>query len=575
MRLSLLALSLTSLACAASAQISLIKDIRPGRTGSWTGKIAAAGDIVFFSANDGKIGNTLWRTNGAAPGTFHLKTQLKNPKWFMPAGRLLFFSASDATNGQELWVSDGSAAGTKIPKKLMKGLLNSTKAIVASQNGIAYFFADSIVNNRRQTGFWRSDGTTNGTFQLKAGTLGFRRYTFWRSAGFGKHLYFLNRESGSGELWRTDGSIAGTTRVFTFANRAKQIAPLIGWNGRLWCDVIQNAKHELWTSDGTRSGTKLFRLGLATSATPADSGNVMYFGFAPSGSGTRNELWKTDGTLKGTSLVTKKVSFSNTRGVPIGGRKIFFPGFANNSVYPWVTDGTANGTIQLSSTAMAQTTLFEYRLARVGNGSIVAYHGSSAKGRELWVSNGTVQGTKLAFDFYPGFQSGMGTWTFERAGNNYVMILADGKTGFGAGEPHALALNWFGAAFNEMYGVGCTGTNGIPVLRGVGGAPTLGNKNFALELENARPSAIAVLGLSPRPDSIQIGPCTLLIQIATSILEGRQTDAAGKLHIPVSVPNNPALVGINIYWQEIIIDPKGSLVSNFALSNGLRTLVGR
>lgn len=574
-RVYLSTLVLASFAVSASAQVTLLKDIRAGRLGSASAAaIASNGEYAIFAADDGAtLGRTVWSTNGSPAGTFHLRTGLKNPRYFTSAGSLMFFSASDASNGEELWVSDGTSAGTVIPKKLMNGLNNSTQAVVASHNGIVYFFAYGLVNNRRQLGLWRSDGSANGTFLLRAGTLGFgTRYTLWKSAGLGTDLYFLNRETGSGELWKTDGTVAGTTLVYTFKDRAKEISPRIGFRGRVWCDVIQSAKHELWESDGTSAGTKLLIKGSPTAMTTADSGDVMYFGFAPSGTGVATELWKTDGTIAGTSMVTNKVTITNTPGVAIGGRRIFFPGYVSRAMRPCVTDGTANGTIVLSTTVnMAQTTNFEYSLTRIGNGSVVAFHGSSAQGFELWVTNGTPQGTKI-LDFRAGSWSGMPAWTFARARENFVLGLDDGKIGF---EPHAIALTWFGAAFNEPYGRGCAGSNGVPRLRGTGGAPTLGNSNFALELENALPNAIAVLGLSPKPAGLAIGPCTLYIDIATSILEGRQTDANGKLRIPVVVPNNPSLIGINVYWQEIVIDPKGSLISKFALSNGLRTLVGQ
>ncbi|MCB9883673.1 MAG: hypothetical protein H6832_17365 [Planctomycetes bacterium] len=583
MHLSLLALLVASLTSVAAAQVTLLKDIRPGRLGSSGTEIVSDGNFAVFAANDGgTLGNTVWATNGSPAGTYYLRTGLKNPKWFASTGDKMFFSASDAQNGQELWVTDGTPSGTVIPKKLMNGLLDSTVAVVTTHEGSVYFFAYGLVNNQRTLGLWCSDGSASGTILLKTGTLGFSTSTiatYWRSASLGKDLYFLNRETGTGELWKTDGTVAGTQMVFTFNDRAKQISPLIGWKGKVWCDVIQNAKHELWTSDGTSAGTSFLVNGwAANSMTPADSGDVMYFGFAPSGTGTYTELWKTDGTLAGTQSITNQVTMldappGHTQGVPLGGRKVFFAGRVGNAMWPFVTDGTATGTVQLSSTInMWVSPQFGYHIARVGDGSVAVFHSASNMGQELGLTDGTPQGTKV-FDFRPGLSiTGMPTWGFVRTRENYVLYFDDGVIG---NEPYAIALTWFGAAFNEQYGTGCSGTNGVPVLRGVGGAPTLGNNNFALELSNARPNAIAVLALSPQPAALTIGPCTILVDIATSILEGRTTDAAGVLRVPVVVPNNASLIGINVYWQEIVIDPQGSLVSQFALSNGLRTLVGR
>ena len=577
MRFSLLTLAIASLfAAAAPAQIARLKDIRAGRLGSvqWPSGSQTAmvsnGEVAIFVADDGAaLGRTVWRTNGSPAGTFHLKTGLKNPRWLTSAGRLMFFSASDSANGEELWVTDGTSAGTRIPKKLMNGLLNSTQAIVATHNGIVYFFAYGMVSNRRTLGLWRSDGTANGTFLLKTGTLGFSlRFlaTRWRSAPLGKDLYFLNQETGVGELWKTDGTVAGTKQVFR--DRTKWIAPIITWKGRLWCDVVASAKHELWTSDGTAAGTKQFVKGWAVQPTPAASGDVMYFSFAPTGTGQQNELWKTDGTAAGTTRVTNKISITSSPGVPLGGRKIFFSGRGK----PWVSDGTAAGTVQLSSTFnIFITPDFKYKMARVGDGSVAIFQSSGSLGAELAITDGTPQGTRQ-IDFYKGGRSGMPVWGWARTRENFALFLDDGKAGL---EPHAIALTWFGAAFNEPYGRGCSGTNGVPKLRGVGGAPTLGNSKFALELTDARPNGIAVLCLSAKPANIPLGPCTLLIDLTGAMLEGRPIDAAGKLRVPLAVPNSTALIGLNVYWQDIVIDPKGALANQFAFSNGLRTLIGR
>lgn len=558
----------------ATAQFTLQKDIRPGRLGSVRSGMVSTGDIAYFVADDGKLGATLWRTNGSPAGTFHLRTGLKNVKDLTAVGNKLLFRADDGKSGDELWVSDGSSAGTRLVVDLRPGSWSSMRAIVASDANRVYFFAQGMSNNKLQLGLWASDGTQKGTVLLKAGGLGFTSYTYrlWRSVSYKGQLYFWINVTGSVDLWRSNGTAAGTQKVHSLG-RSTSIKPMVAWNGLLWCDVVRNAKHEIWTSDGTSAGTKKFMAGLTTSLAGdamVPAGKTMFFGLAPSGTGALSQLWKTDGTVAGTKAISTSMGILG--GVAVGEGRAFVVGFGSGGVRPWVTDGSAKGTIQLSTTGMmAQSVSFGYSFERVGTGSVVAFHGSSANGQELWVTDCTPQGTK-EIDYNKGWRVGMGAWAFARAKENYVFALDDGKIG---SEPYAVRLTWFGAAFDEPYGTGCKGAAGIPVLRGIGGAPKLGTSNFALDLTKARPKAVAVFALSAAPATLPIGRCTLLVSLAGSVLEGRLTDANGAARIPLAVPNNPSLVGINFYTQAIVIDPNGSLLGQFALSNGLRVLVGR
>ena len=62
------------------------------------------------------------------------------------------------------------------------------------------------------------------------------------------------------ELWSTDGTPAGTSRLLDIAPGllGSQPRELTVWNGRLWFRA-RDAVHgmELWTSDGTAEGTRL------------------------------------------------------------------------------------------------------------------------------------------------------------------------------------------------------------------------------------------------------------------------------------------------------------------------------
>jgi ELWxxDGT repeat protein len=65
----------------------------------------------------------------------------------------------------------------------------------------------------------------------------------------------------------------------------------------------------------------------------------------------------------------------------------------------WVTDGTAAGTLQLS------TTLTYERSGAVLNGKFIFPGITAATGNELWITDGTIAGTTLLKDINPGIES--------------------------------------------------------------------------------------------------------------------------------------------------------------------------
>ena len=117
----------------------LVKDINPGRSPSITtngggncGCIYNGGDltdvhgILYFSANDGKHGFELWRSDGTGRGTRMVKDI--NPgrggsdlTGITAVNRIIYFTADDGVHGAELWRSDGTGRGTRMVKDISPG----------------------------------------------------------------------------------------------------------------------------------------------------------------------------------------------------------------------------------------------------------------------------------------------------------------------------------------------------------------------------------------------------------------------------------------------------------------------
>jgi ELWxxDGT repeat protein len=112
-------------------------------------------------------------------------------------------------------------------------------------------------------GLWRSDGTDAGTVAIK----GFTRLPY-SAPVIGRPLDHLTNANGTlffaaedvqggRELWRSDGTEAGTTLVKDLNTDSNTSGPsdLVGLNGTLFFSGFDGRTIGLWRSDGTPDGT--------------------------------------------------------------------------------------------------------------------------------------------------------------------------------------------------------------------------------------------------------------------------------------------------------------------------------
>ena len=132
-------------------------------------------------------------------------------------GGLLIFAANDAAHGRELWRSDGTDAGTALVKDIAPGPAGSDPEPLLEVAGTLYFTADDGVHGRE---LWRTDGTEAGTSLVKDinpsgdSLLWHDPYPTFRSyAVAGDLLLFAADDGSETELWRSDGTEAGTVLV--------------------------------------------------------------------------------------------------------------------------------------------------------------------------------------------------------------------------------------------------------------------------------------------------------------------------------------------------------------------------
>ena len=281
-----------------AAGTQLVSDIVPGPDGSYPAEFEQVGDTLYVSAYRG--GASLWRTDGTAAGTqlVALVGGGTSLSWLTQAGGRLFFVSFAEPYGSELWVSDGSAAGTRLVKDINPGSAG------AAPQGLTVLDSQVI--------FWADD-----------------------AAHFG-------------QLWRSDGTAAGTTRIMESSahggSLVSDILP-VTVNGLVYFsasvpDGDPSGNTQLWRTDGTDAGT--FSLGIANPHDLAASEDAILVAETTGG------LWRSAGAA-GSSVLVRQLTPATSTGGPVdmtsAGGQVFLtidPGWAERQL--WRSDGTGDGT---------------------------------------------------------------------------------------------------------------------------------------------------------------------------------------------------------------------------------------
>jgi len=248
------------------------------------------------------------------------------------------------------------------------------------------------VNRFGQTELWRSDGTAAGTYRLAM-----TGYTLIL-ANTGELLFFrFQGADNRWHLWVTDGTLPGT---FSLAETSGYSQPgnavWVPGQGLLYfASEIPGQGHgvELWRSDGTPGGTyEVLDIepgpGSSNPAWLTSFQGRMYFA-------ANTGLWRSDGTAQGTVLVREVPAVSL---YAVGSRLVFF-GTDANGFEPWASDGTAAGTRRIANLARGAASSVFHDFEGVGQRLFFTATASAASGQELYVTDGTVPGTRKLTSF--------------------------------------------------------------------------------------------------------------------------------------------------------------------------------
>lgn len=119
----------------------MVKNIRPGASGSGPADFTAVRGTMYFSA--GRHGRQLWRSDGTRAGTVMLSDFTDVYRFFDLAavGRTVYFSVRRTTRGDQLWKTDGTRARTVLVKNIAQGGHSCPAEYLTDVEGALYFNA--------------------------------------------------------------------------------------------------------------------------------------------------------------------------------------------------------------------------------------------------------------------------------------------------------------------------------------------------------------------------------------------------------------------------------------------------
>ena len=354
-------------------------------------------------------------TDGTTKGTKILKNINpsfgSDPKYYTEYNGEIYFQANNGTNGVELWKTDGTENGTVLVKDINPGIAGSFPTNFIKFRNELYFLAQGSVNAE----LWKTDGTSNGTIKVRNNNIPLS-YSGKEMAVFKDTLFFIGPSNSIYRMY-DPGTTLGCLTID--GNQLIDVKALTIWDTTL-VFIGKNSNpsfsrgDEIYTYDPYAGVTKTLcdMNNNVASSYPVDIealGDKLYVIASPSIS-IGEELYVIDDDSTNKATLVKDIYVGNgsspRRLTPLGNKMLFtavqpFNG-NNNPREVWITDGTSNGTIKLTSsnrnTGSADYSCFNDFYVMGDSAFFVCNPTATSQQSQLYVTDGTVMGTHAAFN---------------------------------------------------------------------------------------------------------------------------------------------------------------------------------
>jgi ELWxxDGT repeat protein len=411
---------------------------------------------LFFVANDGGSGCELWSTTGTSATTVRVDdinsgVAHSDPTDLTVVATRLYFTAVDAAGDRDLYYSD--TPYTSATKVILTGADAPPDLRFLTAVGSKLYFAADIggvptVYAHTGAAAAAKKSETAGATDLKVdaaadpsivavGTMAIIRGAPLATANY--ELYFSDS---------TD-AVAASATLLREINAAGSSAPILsevvhdGTTLFFTADDNINGR-ELWKTQGTLATTLMIRninqdVGGAADSDPTLltlAGDKLFFNAVDGASAVDDsELWVSASPFTSAVKLTSYANDSVIASITAFGDNAILTASEDNGgtsgVY--ISDGTVAGTTRLlGAIPMADTPTFHATFANLEDSRFffVINWASDGKGKELWTTDGTVDGTMILKDLKFGAGDGvLNHDDFSQVGGELVFVGDNGTSG--------------------------------------------------------------------------------------------------------------------------------------------------